>query len=330
MIPRHVPLVETTRGGTTECVHYGSVAVVDPAGKLVCSIGDPQSLNFTRSALKPLQALPFIEDGGLGRYGFTSHELALMCASHSGEAVHVGIVQRMLAKAGVDETALQCGCHVPIYYAANDAAPPAAATWSAVHHNCSGKHSGFLAYCRMHGYAITNYLDPAHPLQQRIRTVVARFAHGEPIAQGIDGCSAPNFAMPLVKLAEAFARIACDAAPELRALCYAMTSHPDLVSGTRRADLAIMQTGAGDWVSKAGADGMQAIGVRSKQLGIAIRIADGNPRALHAATVEVLQQLGLLDDPSGTPLAPYDCPPIRNYRGIETGAVVPVLKLRNA
>ena len=120
MIPRHVPLVETTRGGTTECVHYGSIAVVDPAGKLVSAVGDPDSLNFTRSALKPLQALPFVEDGGLGRYGFTSHELAMMCASHSGEAVHVGIVQRMLAAAGLDDSALQCGCHAPGYFAATE------------------------------------------------------------------------------------------------------------------------------------------------------------------------------------------------------------------
>jgi L-asparaginase II len=107
-----------------------------------------------------------------------------------------------------------------------------------------------------------------------------------------------------------------------------MTRHPELVSGTRRTDLAIMQTGAGDWISKAGADGMQAIGVASKGMGIAIRIADGSPRALHAATVEVLQQLGVLEDSSGTPLAVYDCPPIRNYRGIETGGFVPVFKLR--
>jgi L-asparaginase II len=329
MIPRHVPLVETTRGGTTECVHYGSIAVVDAFEEPVASAGDPQSLNFTRSSLKPLQALPLVEDGGMQQLGFSSHELALMCASHSGEAMHIGIVQRMLARAGLDETALKCGCQIPAYYAANDAvAPPA--SWSALHHNCSGKHAGFLAYCVLHRHPVVNYLDGAHPLQQRIRAIVARHAYGDATASGIDGCSAPNFALPLKRLAQFYARLASDRAPEFRAIFFAMTNHPDLVSGTRRSDLAIMQTGAGDWVSKAGADGMQAIGVASKGIGIAIRIADGNPRALHAATVEVLQQLGLLDDSSGTPLAAYDCPPIRNARGIETGAVVPVLKLRRS
>ena len=330
MIPRHVPLVETTRGGTTECVHYGSIAVVDPSGRLVAATGDPDSLNFTRSALKPLQALPFIEDDGLGRYGFTSHELALMCASHSGEAVHVAIVQRILARAGVAESALQCGCHPPGFFAATESPPPAGVQWSSLHHNCSGKHAGFLAYCRMHQQPLETYLDSSHPLQQRIRTTVARYTNGDLLAWGIDGCSAPNCAMPLKRLAQTYARVASDDAPELRALFFAMTRHPELVSGTRRADLAIMQTGGGDWVSKAGADGMQAIGIRSGGFGIAIRIADGNPRALHAATVAALEQLGALDDPSGTPLAVYDCPPIRNYRGIETGGVVPVFKLRKA
>ncbi len=328
MIPRHVPLVETTRGGATECVHYGSIAVVDPAGKLVSAVGDPDSLNFTRSALKPLQALPFVEDGGLGRYGFTSHELAMMCASHSGEAVHVGIVQRMLAAAGLDDSALQCGCHAPAYFAATESAAPSGVKWSPLYHNCSGKHAGFLAYCRMHDQPTGTYLDSGHPLQQRIRTIVARYAQGDGIAQGIDGCSAPNFALPLRRLAQIYARLATQETPELAAMFFAMTRHPDLVAGTRRTDFAIMQTGAGNWVSKAGADGVQAIGVAREGFGIAIRIADGSPRALHAATVEVLQQLGVLEDSSGTPLAVYDCPPIRNYRGIETGGFVPVFKLR--
>jgi L-asparaginase II len=302
--------------------------VVDPAGKLVSAVGDPDSLNFTRSALKPLQALPFIEDGGLGRYGFTSHELAMMCASHSGEAVHVGIVQRMLAAAGLDDSALQCGCHAPGYFAATETTAPSGAKWSPLYHNCSGKHAGFLAYCRMHDQPTGTYLDSGHPLQQRIRTIVARYAQGDGIAQGIDGCSAPNFALPLRRLAQIYARLAAQETPELAAMFFAMTRHPDLVAGTRRTDLAIMQTGGGNWVSKAGADGVQAIGVAREGFGIAIRIADGSPRALHAATVEVLQQLGVLEDSSGTPLAVYDCPPIRNYRGIETGGFVPVFKLR--
>ena len=183
-------------------------------------------------------------------------------------------------KHSADVSQLQCGCHLPGFFAATETTPPAGAQWSALHHNCSGKHAGFLAYCRMHGHPFATYLDPGHPLQQRIRTTVARFGNGDGLAWGIDGCSAPNCAMPLKRLAQTYARLAAGDSPELRALFFAMTRHPELVSGTRRMDLAIMQTGDGDWVSKAGADGMQAIGVQSKGLGIAIRIADGNPRAL--------------------------------------------------
>lgn len=326
--PAHAPLVVAARGDFPELVHYGSIAVVDAAGRLIAGAGDPESLNFTRSALKPLQALPFVEDGGMQRYGFTSHELALMCASHSGEAVHVATVQRMLDRIGATESDLRCGCHVPTYFThATDAPPPPRARWNQLFHNCSGKHSGFLGWCRMHGQPLAGYLEPESPLQRRIRATVERFAPGATLPMGIDGCSAPNYALPLTRLAQAFCRLAIGATPELAALAYAMTRHPDLVSGRQRSDLALMQAGGGDWVTKIGADGVQAIGVKSRGIGIAIRIADGNTRALLAAAVAVLQQLGLLDDPSATPLARYARPVLRNYRRIEVGRVLPAFEL---
>lgn len=329
-IPAHVPLVVTTRGGTTECVHYGSIAVVDRDGRLLAGCGDARALNFTRSALKPFQALPFVEAGGMSRFSFTSHELALMCASHGGEAVHVATVERMLACIGASEADLQCGCHAPGYYHATDTPPPAGVRWRPVHHNCSGKHSGFLAYCRMFGHPLAGYLDPDGPLQTRIRNVVQEFARGDPVARGIDGCSAPNYALPLYRLAHAFCRLAAGETEELAALAFAMTRHPDLVSGTGRTDLALMQTGGGDWVAKIGADGVQAIGVKSKGIGIALRIADGNARALGVATVAVLQQLGLLNDATRTPLAKFAHPVIRNHRGLEVGRVEAVFDLPGA
>jgi len=326
-LPAHVPLVTVTRGGFPELVHVGSIAVVDRAGKLVAGVGDPQGVNFTRSSLKPFQAVPFLDDGGMDRYGFGSQELALMCASHSGEAVHVGVVRGMLERLDTDASALQCGRHAPYFYGATDQAPPANATWSTLHHNCSGKHCGFLACCRLHGEALGNYLDPDANVQQRFRKSLAAQVGSDALVRGTDGCSAPNYALPLAQLARMFARLACDDTAALAALRYAMTRHPDLVSGTGRTDLALMQAGRGDWVSKIGADGVQAIGIRSKGIGIAIRIADGNPRALHAATVEALQQLGLLDDAAGTPLARYARPALRNSRGLDVGRVEPVFAL---
>jgi L-asparaginase II len=325
--PEHVPLVRTTRGGFPECVHAGSVAVVDADGRLIAGVGDAHGLNFTRSALKPLQALGFVQDGGMERFGFDSQMLALMCASHGGEAMHVAVVQRMLERIGARESDLRCGCHPPSYFTHTSTSAPAGARYSQLHNNCSGKHAGFLAWCRLHDQPLDRYLDLDAPLQQRVRANVERFAGERELPMGIDGCSAPNYAMPLSALAHTFCRLAAGESPELAALAYAMTRHPDLVSGTARGDLMLMRHGGGDWVSKVGADGVQAIGVRSRGIGIAIRVADGNRRALHVATVAVLGQLGLIGEVAGTPLASMDERVIRNYRGIAVGAVEPLFTL---
>ncbi|HEX4597267.1 MAG TPA: asparaginase [Burkholderiaceae bacterium] len=327
LIAGHVPLLATTRGRTIECVHYGTIAVCDAHGDLLASAGDVQALNFARSALKPLQALPFVEDDGPARTGFGSHEVALMCASHSGEAIHVRIVQRMLARVQAGESDLQCGCHPPLYYGATGTPVPAQARFGALHHNCSGKHAGFLAYCRLHGHRLTDYLAPESALQVRIRNAVQRFAGICPIESGTDGCGAPNYALPLVRLAQTYAQLASADGSPLAALRYAMLRHPDLVSGTARIDLALAQTGGGDWIAKAGADGVQAIGIRSRGLGIAVRIADGNARALHSVTTEVLHQLGLLAKPAGSPLARTFRPPLTNYRGVTVGSLLPLFEL---
>jgi L-asparaginase II len=333
---KHAPLVEVTRGSEVECSHVGSVAVVDKEGTLLYRAGDPDFLTFTRSTIKPFQAAPFLRAGGPARFGYTTAEIALLCASHSGEKMHVDAVQGMLQKAGCDEHHLRCGCHIPMRYGANDRVP-ADAVFSQLHNNCSGKHAGFLAACVQHGYPLDSYLDPAHPLQREVRASVAHFA-GMPEAElkmGIDGCSAPNYAMPLSRLALAYARLA-QGAPDveygdaLGDMYQAMTRYPELVSGTGRNDLAFMQTAPGDWVAKIGADGVQVIGVRSAGLGIAIKIVDGNMRALYTAAVAVLQQLGLVTAPQDSPLAPWLRPQLTNFMGLHTGEVRAVLQLAKA
>ncbi|HJV54126.1 MAG TPA: asparaginase [Noviherbaspirillum sp.] len=326
-------LAEVTRGGQIESLHVGAVAVVNARGELLYRAGDPHFLTFTRSTLKPFQALPFLRDGGPAHFGFDSREIALMCASHSGEPMHVDTVQAMLRKAGCDEHHLRCGCHVPIHYAAEEQRP-ALACFNQLHNNCSGKHAGFLAYCVQHGQPLDSYIEPAHALQRAIRENVAQVA-GIPQADlkaGIDGCSAPNYALPLSRLAFAYARLAQGSAdPEFGGLMAplfdAMTGHPELVSGSGRIDLAFMQAGPGDWVAKGGAEAVQAIGIRSAGLGIALKVADGNPRALYPAAVAVLQQLGLLGAVESTPLALWLRPQLRNLRGLHTGEVRATVRL---
>lgn len=328
MIPTHIPLVTTTRGSTVEAVHWGSIAIVDEKGRLVASAGDPDALNFTRSSLKPLQALPFVRDGGLQHWGFGDRELAVMCASHSGEPSHVEVVSAMLRRIGTDESALQCGCHTPIFYSAVGKTPPQDATWCELHHNCSGKHAGFLAYCRMHGDPIAQYLTPESRIQSRIAATVREYAGSAEVARGIDGCSAPNYAMPLSRLAYAFCRLAIGETPEEATISRAMRAHPYLVSGAARFDDAIMKAGNGDWLSKAGAQGVHAVGIESSRIGIAVRIADGDQHAVWSVVLRVMQELGILGEVEGTLLAPFVRNRLTNLRGIHVGSVETVFALK--
>ncbi len=328
------PLVAVTRGGQLESIHYGAVAVVDTSGRLLYRAGDPDFLTFTRSTIKPFQSLPFLRAGGPARFGYGDRELALLCASHSGEAMHTDLVQRMLHKAGCDEHHLRCGCHVPLHYAVEDKAPPPDASFSQLHNNCSGKHAGFLAYCVQHGQPLDDYVDPAHPLQQAIRHSLAQVAGIDEadLRMGIDGCSAPNYALPLSRLALSYARLAQgEQAPQYGSLMgdlfRAMTSHPELVSGTGRSDLAFMQAAPGDWVAKIGAEAVQAVGIRSAGIGIAVKIADGNARALYPATIAVLRQLGMLTSADVASLVPWEAPSLHNFRGLHTGEVKAVVDL---
>ena len=331
----YVPLIELTRAGTLECQHAGAIAVVDVRGRLLAHAGDPQAMTFTRSTLKALQALPFMEAGGPSQLGFDDRDVAMLCASHSGEPMHVEQVQHMLDQARLSYKRLQCGCHVPMFV--EQGVGPAPAHIDERHHNCSGKHSGFLAYCVQHGLSLDDYLEPGHPLQLAIRRDVARAAGLPPqdLRFGVDGCSAPNYAMPLSGLARAYARLASGAqdsefGASFAQLSAAMTAHPELVSGTGRNDEAFMRAGRGDWVTKVGADGVQAIASRSRGEGIAIKVGDGNKTALFAASVAALDQLGWLDDAQREQLRPWRAEVIANWRGTPVGDRKAVFKLRTA
>ena len=331
-----VPLVDLQRGGTLENRHFGALAVADAQGRLLARAGDAHWVTFSRSTLKPLQALPFVEAGGAGRFGYGTAELALMCASHSGEPVHVATVQRMLDRIGLAETALRCGCHPPIFTELGIAAPPGLVV-DQRHHNCSGKHAGFLAYCVQHGLPHDGYLAPEHPLQQAVRHSVARAVRLPETAlrAGTDGCSAPNYALPLAHLAAGCARLAAGAAdPEFGAsfglLAAAMAAHPELLSGAGRSDAAFVRAGRGDWLAKIGADGVQVVASRSRRQALALKIADGNMVALSAATVEALDQLGWLDARQRDELEPWRARDLRNARGLAVGQRLPAFRLQPA
>ena len=242
----------------------------------------------------------------------------------------------MLDKAGLTYKALRCGCHAPRFTELGLAAPEGFVA-DERHNNCSGKHAGFLAYCVQHGHTLDDYIDPSHPLQQAIRRDVARATctNENNLKMGIDGCSAPNYAMPLAHLARGYARLASGARDAefgegFALLGEAMTAHPEMVCGTGRNDLAFMRAGRGDWVTKVGADGVQVVGSKSRSEALAIKLMDANKPALFAATAEALDQLGWLDDAQRAELKPWRAQRIVNAQGMLVGQRLPASRLQAA
>ncbi len=332
-LPQHVPITVAYRGGHPENIHHGSLAVVDAQGQLLASVGDVESPLFTRSSLKPFQAMPLIAQAA-DRYELSDSDVALLCASHSGEPMHVERAAALLAKIGAGESSLACGSHVPFFFSTNGITPEPGARFNRLHHNCSGKHTGMLLLAHALGAPQGGYLDTHHAVQQEIARSVSHFA-GVPVGQlvrGTDGCSAPNYALPLRSLAHAFARLTLEEPDPVYGkaplrIARAMSRHPELVSGQGRNDLALMRAGRGDWVSKVGADGVQALASFSRGIGIAAKVSDGQLAPLMVACVSALEQLGWLDDESRAALSSLVPPPLKNAAGIEVGEMRAVLEL---
>ena len=302
-------LVEVTRGGRVESEHRGAIAVVDASGRLSAQVGDVNLVTYLRSSAKPFQLLPLIESGAADRFGFTDAELAVIAGSHSGEPRHVEAVQSILHKIGLSDDALQCGIHAPFNADAAKALKAAGREPTIPHNNCSGKHAGMLAQAIDRGLSTHDYLDPQHPVQITIRQRLAELGEIDfvDIGVGIDGCSAPCFAMPLYASALAFARLA-DARSKrqdarttaIARVAQVMLDYPEMVAGEGRLDTDLMRAVPQRVVSKGGAEGYHGLGIvveNGPALGVALKIGDGDgKRGGHPVIIEVLRQLGVLDD----------------------------------
>ncbi len=341
------PVYSLSRGGHRESLHYGAIAVVTASGELLAAYGGAQLATFLRSSAKPFQTLPLVLAGGLQHYGLTARELALICASHSGTDEHVEVAASIQKKAGLREDQLLCGVHPPMHKVTATRLQQNGIAVTPNRHNCSGKHSGMLAYAKLRGWPLDTYIDPQHPLQQEIFALFADMAglSVEKLAIGIDGCSAPNWAAPLYKTGLAYARLmdpaglpaaqqsACEQVRE------AMLANPDMVGGPERFDTVLMQTAAGQILSKGGAEGYQGLGLRagtlgkgSPAIGIALKIADGDARGwvCHAVALEILRQLGALSAKQLGQLAAFGPQrAVTNWRGIEVGRAEPIFDLEN-
>ncbi len=325
-------LAKVIRGDTVESAHRGHLVVIDGEGRSVISIGDPKALTYFRSAAKPLQAIPLIMSGAAEVFGLSDEEIALACASHSGESRHVRIVGLMLERIGLSEAHLHCGSHLPFYEKEAERMLRAGEYPSQLHNNCSGKHAAMLALAKHIEADIGTYELLDNPVQQKILNAISLFSEvpADKIKTGIDGCVAPNFALPLHAMATAFInlmrpeRFAQKVQAAAARVVSAMTSHPDLIGGTERLDTMLMQAAEGRIISKVGAEGVWLCGVLPSEqhptgLAIALKIEDGDDRrARPVVAVSLLKELGILSIDDLPELAPM---PIKNRRGDQVGTV---------
>ena len=349
----HPILVQALRGTTVESVHRGAVAIVDADGALLTALGNIDRPIVPRSAVKVLQALPLVTSGAADRFGLVDEELALACASHGGEPAHTQAAASMLAKAGVDVAALECGSHWPYQDAAIKALAKSGAVPNALHNNCSGKHAGFVCVgCLLAGTVTGNdnaaerrrfvlgYTDPAHPVMREV-TAALQAATGYDLAAtavGTDGCSIPTFAIPLRHLAQAFARVGtgigldagrAEAASRLRA---AVARAPFMVAGSGRFDSRVMERLGERVFCKVGAEGVYCAALPELGLGVALKMDDGNnARACEVVMAAVIEALLPLADADAKFMRSISDLRLVNWNGIEVGrlqATAPLRELR--
>jgi L-asparaginase II len=317
------------RAGVVECEHRVRVAVWKD-GALVRAVGDVAAPVFLRSSAKPVQALASVLTGAADRFSMTDAELALACGSHGGESFHVETASGLLAKIGLTPDALQCGAHPPVFEPAARAIWAAGGAPTALHNNCSGKHSAMLAACVTSGWPTATYLDPEHPLQVMNRANVAAFGGLAPadVRIGIDGCSAPVFAVPLSSAARIFANVtnrnsAAGISEEQRVaarrVTAALRAKPEMIGGTKRCDTDVIRVTGGRVVSKVGAEGLWCAGVEGANLGLAVKCEDGTAAAAYWTGLTALRALGVFSDGEWEALAPHRDLVRRNHRKIDVG-----------
>jgi L-asparaginase II len=323
-------LVDVLRGTVVESRHTGAVVAVDADGREVLALGDSQRPVFPRSAIKAIQALPLVESGAADGYGFGPEELALACSSHSGEPGHVAVVERMLTRLGLDDSALRCGVHWPIHQPSAQELARGGGAATAVHNNCSGKHAGFLCIACATGADPVRYVQPSHPVQRMVRDTLEVLSQSPLLANvcAVDGCSVPTWALPLDGLALAFARFGTGtrmlperarAAARLRDAC---TAHPWHVAGTGRFCTEVMQKFDARIFLKTGAEGVYCAVLPEFGIGIAVKCDDGAGRAAETMMAAALDRL-LNNDADSVLLEPFVRPVIRNWNGIVVGGLRP-------
>jgi len=322
-------LVESYRGPVLESFHRGVICVVDEHNNIMYQQGHVEQVCYPRSALKFFQQLPLLLSGAADHFGFTEEELAVMCGSHNGEAQHLKVVRGIFQKIGLDESALGCGAQAPTLKQDAQALIRSGLEPAAIHNNCSGKHAGFLAWCVFHQQPVDSYLHADHPLHQEIKKWVSLFYEIPEAAlqTGLDGCSAPIFAMPVRNQAIAYKNLVFPEKfePAVQAACKritdAVSTYPMMIAGTKRYCSDLMKAAGKTLIGKTGADGVYCIGLPERKLGICIKIDDGKMGPQYHVAQKLLQECGVLSDEAAAELAHYITAPQSNFAGNQTGTI---------
>ena len=310
-----------------ESRHELQAAVVGPAGEPFAATRRPDLVTTFRSAAKPFQLLPLVERGHADRWGFSEEQLAVMAASHTGSAYHVGLVAEILERIGLSDRDLACGFHEPVDGESLARLRLHPEIRSPLYNNCSGKHAGMLALAVAEGWPTEGYAHADHPVQMLMLETVAALSGLEPggVAIGIDGCSVPVFGLPLAAMALGYARFAVadpEGEPRDRALArirQAMVRHPRATGGAQRFSTSLMEATSGALVAKGGAEGLECLGLPEKGLGIAVKSEDGHGRAVAPAVVALLGACGLLEPAHRERLESWRRPIVRNHAGLAVG-----------
>lgn len=338
-----VPLTRVYRGAHVESVHTGSIAVVDARGRLLAFAGDPAMTICLRSAAKPFQAIPLLEYGGREEFDLSGEEIALTCASHGGEPLHVATAAALLRKGELDEEDLLCGAHLPFDEKSAAELRASGEPPSTLHNNCSGKHAGMLLATQVMDVSAAHYIDPDHPVQVLMRSTLADFAGlpSDEIALAIDGCGAPAFYLSLHRTAYAYARLMTPGAIErynesAATIVESMTSFPHYVAGNWSMTTPLLSAFDGGLLGKEGAEGVYTMALAPSlcseltdrlrldddgAIGIALKIDDGSmDRGRNPAILHLLDILGI-DLDARPELQPFRLWPLRNHAGTLVGDV---------
>ncbi len=327
-------LVQITRGNLTENIIRGDIVVLDQNGHLNAVCGNSQKKAYLRSAAKPIQAIVAVREGVLEYFDITDEELAVMCASHIAEEVHIKAILSILQKISLDESALACGTDYSYDPELREKRIANHVQKRAVFHNCSGKHACMLAICKMKGWDTRTYYLPDHPVQQRILDEICNFSglSRNQITVGIDGCGVPVFAMPLERMALMYANLAHpnfseDYAESCQRICKAMTTYPLMVAGTGQFASVVMQVSQGNILAKPGADGIFCSHIFDRGLSVAVKMEDGNGEVLSLVMMSVYQQLGVLNAQQLEALQSFACVNNKNCRGEVVGMKESIFEL---